>query len=142
MERYEYMRVPVHMIPDEIMIAYNLAPLVKNGFVYAEIQRGMYGLPQAGKIANDQLVQFLQPHGYEPAPLTHALWTHKKRNIFFSLVVDDFGVKYVDRSQVEHLVTTLEKYYKVSTNWTGTRYVGLTLTWDHENRTCDVSMPG
>jgi hypothetical protein len=142
MERYEYMRVPIHMIPDEIMEAYNLTPLIKNGFVYVEIQRGVYGLPQAGKIANDQLIQFLKPHGYAPVPLTPGLWKHKTRNLVFSLVVDDFGVKYVDRSEAEHLLTTLEIFYKVSTDWSGTRYIGLTLAWDYEKRTCDVSMPG
>jgi hypothetical protein len=142
MERYEYMRVPIHMIPTDIIESYKLAPLVKNGFVYVEIRRGMYGLPQAGKIANDQLIKFLAPHGYEPVPLTHGLWKHTTRDILFTLVVDDFGVKYTKRSDADHLLTTLEKFYKVSTDWTGARYCGLTLDWDYKARTCDVSMPG
>jgi hypothetical protein len=41
MERYEYMRVPIHMIPTDIIESYKLAPLVKNGFVYVEIRPGM-----------------------------------------------------------------------------------------------------
>jgi hypothetical protein len=142
MERYEYMRVPLHMLPASIIEEYNLTPLIHNGFVYVEIRRGMYGLPQAGKIANDQLIKFLAPHGYEPVPLTHGLWRHKERNVVFTLVVDDFGVKYTQRSDADHLISTLEKYYKVSTDWTGARYCGLTLAWDYDKRTCDVSMPG
>jgi hypothetical protein len=112
--------------------------------VYVEICRGiMYGLPQAEKIANDQLIQFMKPHGYAPVPLTHSLWKHNKRDIVFTLVVDDFGVKYTKREDAEHLITTtLEKHYNVSTDWTSTRYCGLTLAWDYVNRTCDVSMPG
>jgi hypothetical protein len=99
-------------------------------------------LPQAGKIANDQLINFLAPHGYEPVPLTHGLWKHTTRDILFTLVVDDFGVKYTKHSDADHLLTTLEKFYKVSTDWTGARYCGLTLDWDYKARTCDVSMPG
>jgi hypothetical protein len=142
MDRYEYMRIPVHMIPDAIIEEYNLTPLIHNGFVSVEIQRGMYGLPQAGKVANNQLVKFLSPHGYTPVPLTHRLWRHSERTVTFTLVVDDFGVKYTKRDDAEHLITTLEQYDKVSTDWTGSRYCGLMLDWDYTNQTCNVSMPG
>lgn len=142
MERYEYMRVPIWMLPDAIIDQYNLRPLFHNGYVYVEIRRGMYGLPQAGRLANDQLVAFLRPHGYEPCPLTHGLWRHTTRDIVFSLVVDDFGIRYTNRADADHLVTTLQTAYEVSLDWTGARYCGLSLRWDYENRTCDMSMPG
>ena len=58
---YEYMRIPIDMIPDVIMDEYNLCPLIHNGFVYVKIRRGMYGLPQAGCLANDQLIKHLAP---------------------------------------------------------------------------------
>ena len=32
---------------------------VANGFAYFEINKGMYGLPQARKLANDKLVKEL-----------------------------------------------------------------------------------
>ena len=48
MTRYEYTRLPIIIILQEIIEQYNLLPLVRNGYVYVEIQRGMYGLPQAG----------------------------------------------------------------------------------------------
>jgi hypothetical protein len=44
MERYEYMRIPIDMLPDAIIEQYNLQPLIHNGAVYVEIRRGMYGL--------------------------------------------------------------------------------------------------
>ena len=94
MDRYEYMRVPIWMLPDAIIEQYQLTPLFDDGFVYVEIRRGMYGLPQAGRLANDQLVAFLKPHGYMPCPLPHGLWRHATRDVVFSLVVDDFGVRY------------------------------------------------
>jgi len=55
---YAYMRIPVTVIPPAIMDHYKLHDLVHHSHVYVEIRRGMYGLPQAGKIANDQLQIF------------------------------------------------------------------------------------
>jgi hypothetical protein len=55
MEHYEYMRLPIDIIPKEIIDQYNLLPLVQNGYIYIEIRKGMYGLPQAGIIANNKL---------------------------------------------------------------------------------------
>jgi hypothetical protein len=40
---YKYMRIPVKLIPESIMIHYDLAKLVHNDFVIVEIRRGMYG---------------------------------------------------------------------------------------------------
>ena len=45
MPTYEYMRLPIQIIPDEIISQYNLLPLVDNEYVYMEIRKGMYGLP-------------------------------------------------------------------------------------------------
>ena len=50
MPMYEYMWIPVNDIPQEIMVEYNLKGLVHTGKVLVEIRKGMYGLPQAGKI--------------------------------------------------------------------------------------------
>ena len=49
MYRYEYMKLPLEIIPEEIIQNYKLRNLAHNFFVYMEIQKGMYGLPQAGK---------------------------------------------------------------------------------------------
>ena len=74
MERYDYMRLPITLIPDEIMEAYQLKDKIHNGFVYMEIRQGMYGLPQAGIPANQLLTQQLQPHGYYQCWHTPGLW--------------------------------------------------------------------
>ena len=104
MERFEYMRISVKIIPSYILDLYELRDLVTDGFVYVEIRRGIYGLPQAGRIANDQLVTFLAPHGYHPVPITPGLMRHDTRDIFFTLVVkDDLGIKYTDRVDADHL---------------------------------------
>ena len=87
MNRYEYMKLPPDIIPEEIIQQYNLRKLANRGFVYMEIQKGMYGLPQASKIANDKLKLHLTNFGYEPARITIGLWRHQNRPLQFSLVV-------------------------------------------------------
>jgi hypothetical protein len=131
MSRFEYMRPPLSIIPDEIVEAYNLKALAHDGWIYIEIQKGMYGLPQAGILANKLLQDRLAKHGYRPVRHTHGLWRHDTRPITFSLVVDDFGVKYVGRDNAQHLHDALNTYYKTSSvDWDGRLYCGITLDWD------------
>ncbi len=138
MNIYKYVRIPVATLPKSIILEYELTPLIHKGYVYAKVRRGMYGLPQAGRLANKQLTKFLAPHGYAPVPITPGLWRHATQDLSFTLVVDDFGVKYTDRANAEHLMTMLNKLYKVSEDWEGTRYCGLTLAWDYNLRTCNI----
>ena len=70
---YEYMKLPLEMIPEGIIQQYNLRNLAHKGFVYMEIQKGTYGIPQAGKIANDKLKLHLAKFVYDPAPISPGL---------------------------------------------------------------------
>jgi hypothetical protein len=141
MSEFEYIRIPVTTIPDAIMNEYNLWDKIYNGAIYAEVRKGMYGLPQAGKIANDRLVNHLKTYGYHQAKHTHGLFTHETNNVVFTLVVDDFGVKYTSRASAQHLIDALASLYNITTDWTGTTYLGLTIAWDYKKRICDISMP-
>ena len=98
MTRYEFMRLKISDMPDGVIKHYNLREIATpDGFIYCEIQKGMYGLPQAGIIAQELLADRLQNHGYTQSKTTPGLWSQKSRPIQFSLVVDDFGVKYVGK---------------------------------------------
>ena len=99
-------------------------------------------LPQTGALANKQLKKFLAPDGYYEVSHTPGLWHHTTRPIQFSLVVDDFGIKYVGKQHVEHLVHCLKKHYAiVSEYWEGKLYCGITLDWDYIEHWVDISMP-
>ena len=95
MERYEYMKIPITQIPEEIINEYKLRNKVHTDWaVYIEIRKGMYGLPQAGMLANKLLKRRLAQHGYYEVRHTPGYWRHMWRPIDFTLVVDDFGVGY------------------------------------------------
>jgi hypothetical protein len=115
MVRYEYVRIKTGDIPDKIIVEYNLRDKVSNdGYIYVEIQKGMYGLPQAGILAQELLEKQLNKHGYLQSKAVPGLWTHKTRPILFTLVVNDFGVKYIGKEHAMHLISILKQHYKIS----------------------------
>jgi hypothetical protein len=136
------MVINLSSLPQETIDKYDLIELAQDGKVYIEIQKGIYGLPQAGILTNELLQRNLAKDGYQPTPHIHGLWRHDTRPISFSLVVDNFGVKYVGREHAEHLMECIKKNYNISNDWNGSAYCGLTLEWDYKNRTVDLSMPG
>ena len=95
MARPEYMRMSLENIPQQIIELYKLREKADaKGFVYVEITKGMYGLPQAGIIAQELLEKRLNKRGYYQSTFTPGLWMHKTMSTKFALVVDDFGIKY------------------------------------------------
>ena len=85
----------------------------------------MYGLPQAGILAQDLLAERLEEHGYYQSNIIPGLWKHKTRPILFSLVVDDIGIKYTNKEDADHLMSVLKENYKIKEDWKGERYIGL-----------------
>jgi hypothetical protein len=60
----------------------------------------MYGLPQAGILANKLFKKCLAHQGYFEQPHTPGLWKRVTHPIWCNLCVDDFGIKYIGQ---EHL---------------------------------------
>ena len=113
--RYEYMKLKLTDIPEEVIVEYNLrSKATSDDYVYVEIRRGMYGLPQGGLIAQELLEERLNKEGYHQSKIIDGLWTHEWRPIQFTLVVDDFGVKYVGEEHAQHLCQVLRKHYDIS----------------------------
>jgi hypothetical protein len=80
-EKYEYMRLHISNILNEIINKYNLRAIVDNHWVYIKVHGGKYGLRQAGKPTHNLLQQRPSKHGYAPIPNTPAVWKHKIRPI-------------------------------------------------------------
>jgi hypothetical protein len=142
MDRYEYMWIPLRDIPSDILQQYNIATIARHDKVLVEIRKGMYRLPQAGIIAKHRLQAHLKTHGYFATPNTPGMFQHKSRPFTFSLVLDDFGIKYVGKHNAEHLLACLQELYTVTTDWDGNKNCGLLLLWDYNLRTVQVSMSG
>ena len=138
------MKLPLSVFPEHIKRQYNLENKVKTGYVYVEIRQSIYGLPQAGKLVNTALKEHLAPYGYFEVAHTPGLWRHITRPIAFSLLVYDFGVKYVQKSDADHLAHSLKNAYQLAEDWTGGLYCGITLKWNYnkKDRWLEISMSG
>ena len=104
----------------------------KDGSVYIMATCGMYCLPYVGFLASELLKKRLNKHGYQQSKLVPGLWKHDWFPVQFTLLVDDFGVKYVGKEHALHLKVALEDNYKVTTGWDGKQYIGITLDWDYK----------
>jgi hypothetical protein len=143
MERYKYFRMKLELFPQDIINEHRLHNKADaDGNVFCEVQRGMYGLPQAGIIAQDLLTKRLYKAGYRQSKITPGYWHHDWRPISFILVVKKFGVKYINKEDVKHLASILKQDYKIDVDWEGKQYIGLMLDWDYATRKFHLSMPG
>ncbi len=55
LEYYEYMWIPLSYFPEWTIEQYKLLEHVYNRYMYIEMQRAVWGLPQAGLLANKRL---------------------------------------------------------------------------------------
>ena len=67
---------------------------------------------------------------------------HTSQPISFTLVVDDFGVKYTQQEDIAHMIGCIKEKYQLTKDWTGNLYCGIKLKWDYDNCTLDISMLG
>ena len=135
------MKMKLKIIPQEIIDQYQLQDLEKDGWVYMKIVKGMPGLKQAARLANERLVHHLAPSGYAPVQHTPSLWKHESTGILFALVVDDFGIKSTSDSATSHLVQALRDKYHITVDPIGTKFLGFILDWDYSARKVYLSMP-
>jgi len=127
--------MPLKIIPQIFIDQYNLQAEAKNGYVYIKIQKGMYGLPQSGILANKLLKQRLSDEGYHEQPHTPGLFRHEEKDIYFTLaVVDDLGIKYCN--DIDHLLSVLKNNYDVNVDWKRELYCGITLDLIDEKNIC------
>ena len=102
----------------------------------------MYGIKQAGVIAHKALIKHLSPFRYHPARHTPGLWQHETRDTIFTLVVDNFAIKYTSLKNARHLLNALQAKYTISEYWKTKIYIGIILKWDYIKQTVDLSMSG
>jgi hypothetical protein len=111
MMRYEYMKLKLSDMQEDVIAHYHLLDIaISYGYIYCKIRQGMYWLPQVMIIAQELLTKRLMEHGYNQSKTMPGLWTHEWCPITFSLIVDNFGVKYIGEEHVQHLLQTVQKY--------------------------------
>ena len=87
-------------------------------------------------LANKLLKKELTEHDYYKVDHTPGLFTHKTRPIWSTLVVDDFGVKYIGQQHTEHLRSVLKEHYVMEEDWGGELYCETNMRLELLQREC------
>jgi hypothetical protein len=117
----EFIQMKLSDILDKVIKEYKLREKATlDGSIYIRAKQGMYGLPQSGLLATKLLEKQLNKHGYRQSKLVPGLWKHDTRPIQFTLVVGNFGVKYIGEEHANHPKRALDEHYKLTCDWTGT----------------------
>ena len=69
------------------------------------------------------------------------MWKHKKYKTIFYLCVDDFGVNYFSKEDVQHVYDTLAKEYTYKIDWTSEHFIDYMINWNYDRGFVDISMP-
>ncbi len=90
-------------------------------------------------MANKRLRRKVARFRYHKCVKTLGLWKHETRPLTFTLIADYFGVKYESKDDLDHLIASIKSIYKVTKDWMGNLYCGISLDWDYINQTVDIS---
>ena len=144
----EYMWLKRDQMTATSQAKYGFDKFAKGDRALVRIDRAIYGLPQAALLAQLRLDKHLASRGFLPDAHTACLYRHETRDITFTLVVDDFGIKAKSNMvDIEYLLSCLREKYTITVDYTGTAYLGLTLLWNYSppagtRRSVTFSMPG
>ena len=137
------MRIHRSKLPRKTIPKHRLDSLFHDDYIYFEVRKCLYGLPQSGKLSQTRLVKHLASHGYHQFPNVPCIFKHATRNITFSLVVDDFGVSYQHPSDFQHLIETLKSNdYLLTIQPEGNTYLGMHIKFNYSENYVTISMPG
>jgi hypothetical protein len=146
METPEYFTERVENIPPNIIEEYNMAPLIykdhkRQSRVMFEVNKGLYGLPQASLLAHLQMNKHLAQIGYHECIETPCLYTNTQNRLAFTLVVDDFCVYYEDTEEVDKLLEHIEKAYVITRDWECESYLGMRIQFSQDHDEVAISIP-
>ena len=137
----QHMRFKLSQIPDDFQRQCNLHALADGqGHVHAQIDGALCGLAEAGRIANQDMADHLAKFGHHECKFTPGLFTHESRPIQFTLIADDFAVKWVNRSDFDHPLHSLETKHTMTCDVDEKQCVGMHLQWNCDTREVVCSM--
>jgi hypothetical protein len=141
MTKYEYMQLKLSDMPDDVIAHYHLLDIAHpTGMSTAKSNKACTGSRKRGSLRSNYWKR-LKEHGYTQSKTTPGLWTHEWHPITFSLIVDNFRVKYIKEEYAQHRLQMVQKYYMCSFKKEGKRYCGLTIKGDYVGKKVHLLMP-
>ena len=133
----ESVRIDVSSISLPTLTKLGLLPFLRHSphgkpFLFCDVLKTVPGLPQSGLLSQLRLVALLTQHGFSETS-TPMLFRHHTHSTAFTLVVDDFLVRYSHPSELDHLVSCLSSLYelKVHRDLPHYTYLGYSIDYSH-----------
>ena len=102
----------------------------------------MYGLQQAAVLAYNNLINNLKADGYTLIKHMDSYWKTFQISYSILFMCGLFWNTMFQQTRFKLSNSTLQKYYKICTEYSGTNHCGLTMEWNYIDGYVDVSMPG
>ena len=125
-----YLWIPLRYLPYRTRLRLGVADRPLSEKLLFQLHTALYGMDDAGRLSQDQLVNHLHDHGYTMRPHTPGLFLHATRSaIQIVNYVDDFLVKHDPRTDdFHHLCTTLQRRYPIKIESIANRFLGIRIT--------------
>ncbi len=131
-----YMSIQADDIGNELIDLYNLSSYIVNvngkRYVYFKVAKCLYGHPAAGRLSFHKLKGILEAAGFIENPFVDCLFKHNTRNIQFALIVDDMGIKYSNKEDLDYLISVIEPHWKLKVDLSGSKFLGMHLVWEYD----------
>ncbi len=79
-----------------------------------KIERSIYDLKQSGILSHQRMVKYLARYGYLQCHFSSGLFILDSNGTIFSLVIENFLVKYKDTAADQHLIACLQELNEIT----------------------------
>ena len=125
LDKPAYLWVPLRYLPPVSQHWLNVSHLPSDTKLLFKVNNALYGMDDAGRTAQRDLLRHLQPHGFYMCRHTPGLFRHRHRRIVFATWVDDIICKSdPSTNDLEFLLDVLQKKYPLKVDHNATAYLG------------------
>lgn len=90
-------------------------------------------------LAHSKLTDHSNEAGRAESLSAPGLWKHKWRPVSFALAADNFGAERVGKEHAQHLMSALNNHCEITEDWSGKKFLGMDLDWNHSKGTARLS---
>ena len=142
-----YLWIPVRFLPYVTRKWLGVLERPRTDKLLFKVFNAIYGMDDAGRISQQDLINHLAPHGYHMKPHSPCIFTHETRSTVFTTFVDDFLIKSDIRTDdLNHLQKILKLKYPIKSEDDAQKYLGFTISLkrfpNHSHDRLTISMPG
>ena len=120
-----YLSIPIRFLPPQTRELLQVTHLPNNASLLFEVFNAIYGMDDAGRISQQNLINHLAPHDYYMCRHTPGLFRHRTRPKFvFITWVDDFLIKSdPSTDDLDHFLTILALKYPIKVAKSASSYI-------------------